>query len=335
MQNLRRQIDDAQLGASRFESLLGTNDFDYPLEDLSTLEGEVDQLFTDRTDELDRISSAEKDFADLAALTERGANNANRFSKAALDAIQNQITTGQRDINDFTSLLPYNFGAEGTDATAIQDYLDAQGVLDTALSTRSSELDAISGDISGALRDFDSTELYEEDKFNQMLDDLGSAGIDLASYSGGRVTDLLGDLSTNKGSVNDKLDALYAKRGEFEGDALTMLENLTGSDYSRENYDEYAGLMDTLSDDIDLYGATQADDERRSVRTELARRLGLVEADELAVQERLNRESEDYGFSEFSLYEPEEDLGFYNFGDEEEEEEEEFASLFSTNTRAA
>ena len=335
MQNLRKQIDDAQLGASRFESLLSTDDFNFPLEDLAALEGDVNQLFSDRTDELDRISRAEENFANLADLTERSANNANRFSKAALDAIQNQITTGQRDISDFSSLLPYNFGEAGTDATAVQDYIDAQAALDSAVSARSSELDAISGDISGALRDFDATELYEEDKFNQMLDDLGSAGIDLASYSGGRVTDLLGDLATNKKSVNDQLDALYAKRGEFEGDAATMLENLTGSDYSRANYDEYSGLIDTLSDDIDLYGATQADDERRALRSELARRLGLVEADELAVQERLDRESSDYGFSDFSLYEPEEDVGFYNFGDDEEEEEEEFASLFATNTRAA
>ena len=335
MQNLRKQIDDAQLGASRFESLLSTDDFNFPLEDLAALEGDVNQLFSDRTDELDRISRAEENFANLADLTERSANNANRFSKAALDAIQNQITTGQRDISDFSSLLPYNFGEAGTDATAVQDYLDAQAALDSAVSARSSELDAISGDISGALRDFDATELYEEDKFNQMLDDLGSAGIDLASYSGGRVTDLLGDLATNKKLVNDQLDALYAKRGEFEGDAATMLENLTGSDYSRANYDEYSGLIDTLSDDIDLYGATQADDERRALRSELARRLGLVEADELAVQERLDRESSDYGFSDFSLYEPEEDVGFYNFGDDEEEEEEAFASLFATNTRAA
>lgn len=336
MEELRRQIDASQLSAGRFSSLLDTSDaFRYPLEDLGLLEGDVNQLFTDRSNELDRISTAESDFARLAGSAERSAGTANRFSKAALDAIQDQITTGQRDISEFSSLLPYNFGEAGMDTTAVQDYIDAQTALDTSVSRRSSELDDISGNISGALRDFDTTELYQEDAFDQMLSDLSDAGAELSPYSGGRASELFSDLSGNRKRVNDQLDALYERRDEFEVDAQTMLENLTASDYGRDNYEEYQGLIDTLSDDIDLYSATQAGDERAGVRSELARRLGLVEADERAVQSRLAAEGSDYGFNDYSLYEADEDLGFYNFNDEEEEDEELLASSFLSNTRAA
>jgi len=336
MENLRRRIDASQLDASRFDSLLGTSDaFRFPLEDLGILEGEVDQLFQDRADELARISQAEEDFARMAANVERGAGSANRFSKAALDAIQDQITSGQRDISEFTSLLPYNFGAEGMDATAIQDYIDAQAALDSAVAARGAELDAISGDLGAAVRDLDTTELYDEAAFDQMLDDLSAAGVDLSAYSGGRASDLLSELATSRKSVNQRLDDLYDRRDQYETEASEMLENLLASDYGRSNYEEYQGLIDTLSEDIDLYKATQADDERKALSKELARRLGLVEADERAVQQRLAAEGADIGFNEYALFEPDEEAGFYTFDDEEEEEENPLFSSFLQNTGAA
>ena len=336
MEDLRRRIDTNQLDASRFSSLLDTSDaFRFPLADLGTLEGDVDRLFQDRSDELDRISQAEEDFGRIAANVERGAGSANRFSKAALDAIQDQITSGQRDISEFSSLLPYNFGAEGMDATAIQDFIDAQTALDSAVSARGAELDTISGDLGAAVRDLDTTELYDEESFDQMLDDLSAAGVDLSAYSGGRANDLLTQLSKGRSSVNERLDDLYDRRDQFETDASSMLENLLASDYGRSNYEEYEGLVDTLSSDIDLYKASQADDERKALSRELARRLGLVEADERAVQSRLASEGADTGFNDYALFEPDEEAGFYNFEDEEEEEEDQLFSSFLQNTGAA
>ena len=91
----------------------------------------------------------------------------------------------------------------------------------------------------------------------------------------------------------------------------------------------------TLSEDIDLYKATQADDERKALGRELERRLGLVEADERAVQQRLAAEGADIGFNEYALFEPDEEAGFYTFDDEEEEEENPLFSSFLQNTGAA
>jgi hypothetical protein len=173
-----------------------------------------------------------------------------------------------------------------------------------------------------------------------MLSDLTGRGNDLAYYSGGRVGDLTNNISTNKGLVNDRLDELYGQRDQYEADALEMLTSLGDSDYGRANYDEYAGLIEPLRGNIDLYGATQASDEIRGLDTELSRRLGLVEADEAAVQNRLAAEGQGYGFEgDYALTDPLTEAGYYNLYNEEEEEElDEFGnpiSAFSTNVRAA
>ena len=341
LNELRRNIDAAQLGASRFDSELSTNDaFRYPLEDLSSLEGNVDQMLIDRRDELSRIENAQTNFGNAADAAERSAGSGNYYSKAALDAIQERITSGQRDISEFDSLLDYNFGAAGSDGTAVQDYVDSQGLLDDLISKRGSAIDDIEGGITGSVADLDSTELYNEDAMLDMLSDLTGRGNDLAYYSGGRVGDLTNNISTNKGLVNDRLDELYGQRDQYEADALEMLTSLGDSDYGRANYDEYAGLIEPLRGNIDLYGATQASDELRGLDTELSRRLGLVEADEAAVQSRLAAEGQGYGFEgDYALTDPLTEAGYYNLYNEEEEEElDEFGnpiSAFSTNVRAA
>ena len=213
-------------------------------------------------------------------------------------------------------------------------------MLDDLVSKRGSAIDDIEGGITGSIADLDSTELYNEDAMLDMLSDLTGRGNDLAYYSGGRVGDLTKNISTNKGLVNDRLDDLYGQRDQYEADALEMLTSLGDSDYGRTNYDEYAGLIEPLRENIDLYGATQASDELRGLDTELARRLGLVEADEAAVQSRQALESQNADFTgDYALTDPLTEAGYYNLYNEEEEEElDEFGnpiSAFSTNVRAA
>ena len=340
LNTLRKNIDAAQLGAARFESELPTDSaFLYPLEDLSSLEGNLNQLFLDRDDELSRINTAQSNFESAANAAERSAASGNYYSKAALDAIQDQITGGQRNISNFDSLLEYDFGAAGSDGTAVQDYLDSQRMLDELITKRSSSLDDISGGIDSSVSNLDSTELYDEDAMQEMLAELSGRGNELAYYSGGRVGDLTKNISTNRGLVNARLDDLYAQRDEYEADALKMLTDLGDSDYSRANYDEYAGLIEPLRGNIDLYRATQANDELKSLDTELARRLGLVEADELALQQRQDQEGQGYGFEgDYSLTDPLTQAGYYNLFNEEEEELDEFGnpiSAFSVNVGSA
>lgn len=340
LNTLRKNIDAAQLGAARFDSELPTDSaFLYPLEDLSSLEGNLNQLFLDRDDEVSRINTAQSNFESAANAAERSAGSGNYYSKAALDAIQDQITGGQRDISNFDSLLEYDFGAAGSDGTAVQDYLDSQGMLDELITKRSSSLDDISGGIDSSVSNLDSTELYDEDAMQEMLAELSGRGNELAYYSGGRVGDLTKNISTNRGLVNSRLDDLYGQRDEYEADALKMLTDLGDSDYSRANYDEYAGLIEPLRGNIDLYRATQANDELKGLDTELARRLGLVEADELALQQRQDQEGQGYGFEgDYSLTDPLTQAGYYNLFNEEEEELDEFGnpiSAFSVNVGSA
>ena len=211
-------------------------------------------------------------------------------------------------------------------------------MLDELITKRSSSLDDISGGIDSSISNLDSTELYDEDAMQEMLAELSGRGNELAYYSGGRVGDLTKNISTNRGLVNARLDELYLKRDEYEADALQMLTDLGDSDYSRANYDEYAGLIEPLRGDIDLYRAAQANDELKGLDTELARRLGLVEADELALQQRQDQEGQDYGFEgDYSLTDPLTQAGYYNLFDEEEELDE-FGnpiSAFSVNVGAA
>lgn len=341
LEDLRRKIDAAQLGASRFESDLSTSeDFRYPLEDLGTLEGKVDNMFIDRGDELTRIDLAQKAGGLASGASQKAATNGNYYSQAALDAIQENITTGQKNITDFESLLDYSFGAEGEDGTAIQDFIDAQGLLDDLTSKRTTEVDDIRDGIVGATEGLDELNPYDEELMDDMLKALGVSAGDLNAFSGGRVSDLRKNITTGKKSVNSKLDTLYEARDDYEADALEMLTDLDESDYSRANYDEYAGLIEPLRKNIDLYDATQAGDEITSIDNEMARRLGLVEADELAVQTRLGNDASDYGFTDdYALTDPLTEAGYYNLYGEEEEELDEFGnpigSTFSTNVRAA
>ena len=341
LEALRKNIDAAQLGANRFESELSTSDdFRYPLEDLGSLEGDVNRMFTDRQDELDRIDTAQTNYGNAANAAEKSATSGNYYSQAALDAIQERITSGQRDVTGFESLLDFNFGAEGEDGMATQDYADAQKLLDDLTIKRSGEIDAIGEGITGATAGLDDLNPYDEAEMNEMLAALGGNAGDLNYFSGGRVGDMRKDISTGKGLVNDRLDSLYDTRGQYETDALEMLTSLGDSDYSRTNYDEYAGMIEPLRENVDLYGATQAGDEIRGLDNEMARRLGLVEADELAVQNRLDNSSSDYSFTnEYALTDPLTEAGYYNLYGEEEEELDEFGnpigSAFSTNVRAA
>ena len=111
------------------------------------------------------------------------------------------------------------------------------------------------------------------------------------------------------------------------------MEDLLASDYGRDNYEKYKGIFDPIGAEIEKFGAKRAYDERDDITAELARRLGLVEADEKAVESRLaaaNADLNDYQFSDYKLVDPLSTLntgyGLYN---EDEEEEDEFGNLNS------
>ena len=251
------------------------------------------------------------------------------YSKAGLDALQNAINQGKAGYADFSS--PMGFDSSGLDSL----YGNAQTTLDELIARRSSNLDRIQGNITDTYSGFDDINLWEEDRYNQMLSGLGDSDYNLGYYTGGRVGDIYNTLDDYRGNVQGKLNELQDYRGGIETNTQTLLDNLLASNYNRQTNEQFQGELDPLISEITKYGATQASDEQAAIEKELARRRGLIEADEANVAARIaasNADLGNYQFDDYTLIDPfQNQMNPYLFSDDEEEEQNMANNLFSSN----
>ena len=295
--------------------------------DINDIQDAINKAVGAKTAELGRISDAEADALSLAQAVQGNVGSSGYYSQAVLDQLKKSIDEGKAKYSDFSSVLDYDF-KPSTDI-----FSSAQSSLDELTANRKKEIDSIEDALTAAYSPFSNLELQEESEFNKIKQALGDVDYDLGYFSGGRVGDLYNTLDSYQDNITSKLGELDTKREGIETSAQTTLEDLLASDYGRDNYEKYKGIFDPIGAEIEKFGAKRAYDERDDITAELARRLGLVEADEKAVESRLaaaNADLNDYQFSDYKLVDPLSTLntgyGLYN---EDEEEEDEFGNLNS------
>lgn len=289
---LNDAIDQRALEARRFSSPLGA-DFGSLLSDLSGADRGIDQLLQQRQAELDRIKSTQDRSRMNAEDYLAAANNLDVYSRTALDDLMRRATVGEREIQGFSSLLPFDF-AESQSA-----YDAAQARVEQLLAEREANLNAIRSAGSTLDDDLKDLPLYQEDTFNDRLSQLQEQLGQLAMYTGQGVQPINTELTSVRNALQGKLRELGTYRNTMETDLQNYLADLQANGlYSEADVQKIMasdGKLPELRKNLDLYRATQAEDEYRALQsylnTQLARlqeenrqKAALAERERLALQ---------------------------------------------------
>lgn len=281
IENLIGQIEDRNRQAGRFSSELGF-DFSQETGELSDLLRNVNQLSGERQDELTRVERAERDYLNQARALEGSAETGSIYSASGIDALEDQLRDLRQNIGGFTSQLDYDFG----------DTTSALGDTDVALASlneqRQEALDSILSSITGAsgsaLSDLDA---YDETGMRNLASQLTDAGGDLSRFSGGRVSDISGQLDTAAGAIETRMNELTEARNALEERAQALLEQVNNASYyGTDDLGSNQGEFDALNAEVELYNAQQALDEIQSAQDRLNTERQRLEQDAEAVAER-------------------------------------------------
>ena len=325
MDALQDAIDAQQQDASRFSSEL---DFDFgnQLDDLSGVESDLGQLYLDRSIEQGRISDAERDYGRLATSIDRLADTQGIYSLSGIDELQGELDELNTGINDFESLLDFDFS--GTDEARGQAQTDLTGLYDT----RRDELDAILNPIAGISSGAAGLELYDETGMRDARGELSDLDFALARFSGGRVGDIQTGIDDGIGAIDTRLGELEDYRGTLEANAQGLLDSVTDNSYYRvDDLTDDLGLYDTQLEEAELYNANIAMDELDSIQQRLYGERNRLEQDAANVASRRTSDQEslaaglnEFGIPQFdnlSQVDPRSIAEYMAMLDEEEEEE--------------
>ena len=280
MSELQNLIDDRQRQAGRFSSELGFNLND-ELGELSDIELQLNQLQRDRTNELNRVNTAQGNFLNTARGIEQAAESGNIYSAAGLNAIQDNLRDLQTDMGGFTSQLGYDFSGANNSIS------QAEAALAALNERRQSALDEIAGGIGGATGGLSDINLYDETAIRDRLSQLRDIEGQLAPFSGGRVTDIQGQINSGVESVNSRLQELSDYRANLEQRAQQLMEQVNNSSYyATGDLGNDQASYDAIQAEAELYNAAQAMDEIDAIMGRLQGEQQRLEADAEAVAAR-------------------------------------------------
>jgi hypothetical protein len=270
---LQKLIDDKQRDAGRFSSELGFN-FNSPLAELAELERGVGGLLTDRRNEETRITRAQQDALNRSRALEGQVGTTDIYSRAGLDALQSQIDDLQGEVTNFSSLLPFDFGNVNTALTT------AEGSLGDLYGERKKALDDIVSGVSTANAGLGDIPLYDESAIRGRLSDAREQEGLLARFSGGRVNDIQGQITSATEAINARLGELTEYRKGLEEQAQALLTKVRErSFYSLDDLTGQQPEIDAAQAEIELYNAQQALDEIDAITTRLNSEKGRLERD--------------------------------------------------------
>lgn len=277
-------LDDAISGRIRdaryFDSPLDY-DFSREIDDLKRLRGDVGGMLDDREAELRRISDAERDALTVANQLDRMGDTTGIYNLADINELQQQLDAANRGISDFDSVLDYDF-ANTTDPLAA-----AQADIDALRNSRSAALDLIENPLAGLQEDLAGADLYDEDAMRDIDNRLADLGIDLASFTGGRVTGIDTKIKQAMGAVDGRLRELEQYREGVEATARELQQEVEEMEFI--TLDSLEGSQEKFAaqqKEAELYNAIQALDELKAVETRLADERARLEQDAANVAAR-------------------------------------------------
>ena len=280
MNALQELIDARQKEARNFDSELDF-DFEAQLRNLGDVEGDLGDLFLERQLEEGRIEDAQRDYLRTAQSLDRLADSTGIYSKAGIDALQEDLDNLNADIGGFTSLLDFDFGDT-------QEFRDQAGTdIADLYSRRGEALDAINNPISGISEGAAGLELYDETGMRDARGELSDLNRDLARYSGGRVDEIQGNVDTAMGEIDTRLEELNTYRNELETKAQGLLEQVNNATYyGLGDLEGDLGSLDAQQAEIELYNAQVAMDELDQLQDRLYGERNRLEQDAQNVASR-------------------------------------------------
>jgi len=261
MKSLGDRLDALGREASRFNSSIPF-DLSDEIATFDSATSALNDLFTARSNEQDRIGDA------MSGFTDRGRSLQSRLSSGGfqdLGEITNvtDLLSGLRgDITGFET--PLDFDASSFESGMLAD-LD--GMISTVTSNRDRNLDDLSLQYEDLLADLDRARPYDESTLRSLSRDASGLVRSATPYTGGeRSINLNADIGSLRDRSNEMLDDFYAEQEALPGRAEQRLEDLKAMSFydldqiesARSELDPFVEMMGNygLSDNRSLSRAT-------------------------------------------------------------------------------
>lgn len=281
---LRNKIRELENQLTGFDSELDYN-ISSDLQDLYALEDSLFGLQRERQAEENRLAdlgTAARSRADAIA---RAASRSGSTDLYAIQDLQDQIAALESDMGNVRTDLSFDSSGQQTTLDEAKDVLAGLiGERDAALLAESGELEELMAGLDG-IADYDEAGLMNlRGNIQRELDQLGR-------YQGGTGANY-DAIQAAFGGVDDRLEQLGLKRSGLESNALELLQDVR----NREFFDQ-AGLdvagdeIEALRQEIERYGASQANDELASLADIYRDQGGRLAADAAEVASREARDA--------------------------------------------
>lgn len=258
LNGLNDKVDDRILDIGTFESPL-TFDFNNYLSQFNAYDQRIETLLQQRKDEEERIKTAQERALANSEDYLDSAKNMDFYSRSMIDDLNRRLTLGERELGTFKSLLPYDFKDSQANIDA------AQELLTKLLAERETNLANIKTKGGSLDDDLASVDLWNEDEYNNRLEELRTQLEDLSQYSGYGVSPIARELTQVQRAIEKRLRELSAYRGTVETDAQKYIAELKRNGlYNVADVQALLagdGRLAKLRSDIDKYKAYGADDE--------------------------------------------------------------------------
>ena len=324
---LQQDIASRERNLSRFDSPLSA-DFSGVSNELSDSNRQLDALLSERQAEQDRIAQAEQDYLNKARALSRQADSGNFRSASGINAIEDQISRLQGNVEGFQSPIESDF-------SNVNPLLsDAQSAVQNLRSRRQDALGEISSAIPEATQGLSDIELSNEDAIRQRRADLQDIDSRLSRFSGGEVDQIQSQITDGLSQVDARLQELNEYRSQVEQNAQDILSRVQSSDYySTDDLSGDQSSLESARAEAELYDAQQAMDEIDAAMNELNSERQRLEQDAEAVSARQRKIRESLegslgqaglpAFENFAQTDPlssNEYAQRFNLSDEEQEE---------------
>ena len=251
---LKNKIRELESQLSGFDSEMDFN-IGRDLQDLYALEDQLYGLQRERSEEqgrLDTIGNAARQRADAIA---RAASRAGTKDLYGIQDLEDQIRALEGDLGSVTSDLAFDSSGQ------LGTLEEAKGVLSGLIGERDAALLAESGQLEELMAGLGDIQDYDEAGLMNLRSKIDREMAELGQYQGGTDANYAA-LQEAFGGVDERLENLGLKRSDLEGNALTLLQDIRNREFFDNDGLNIAGdEIEALRQEIERYGATQANDE--------------------------------------------------------------------------
>ena len=250
------------------------------LQDLYGLEDTLYNLERDRGIEQARLDGIGFDTQSMADQLSRSAGRSGYYDLYAIQDLQDQIAALDGDMGRVTSDLDFDYsGQQGT-------LNEARDVLSGLMSQRDGALASESAELEALMAGIGDINAYDEAGFNALRNKIDTELGDLGRFQGGTDANYNAIQDAFRG-VDSRLENIATERGGREQEALALLQDMRNREFFDQSGLDAAGdEIEALRQQIETWGATQAQDELASLTDIYGDQASRLAQDAAAVQAR-------------------------------------------------